>query len=81
MKENFEKSLNTLKLNKPTVCDVNNEINSDGIAFTTVYEQDKNSKLLACHLIGYTDSSGHGVSGLQKAYDDFLYEAFLYELF
>lgn len=72
-KENFEQSLNSLKINKPTVCDVNNEINSDGIAFTTVYEQDKNSKLLACHLIGYTDSSGHGVSGLQKAYDDFLY--------
>ena len=39
-KENFEQSRNTLKLNKPTVCDVNNEINSDGIAFTTVYEQE-----------------------------------------
>ncbi len=71
--ENLDNSLKNLKLNKPTICNVEKTINSDSIAFTTVYEQDKKNKLSACHLIGYTDSSGHGVCGLQKAYDDFLY--------
>lgn len=27
----------------------------------------------ACHIIGYTDAAGHGVSGIEKAYDDLLY--------
>ncbi|MBQ8267297.1 MAG: hypothetical protein IJZ21_02820 [Clostridia bacterium] len=68
----LENSLNTLKSNKPTICTVEKTINSEGIAFTTVYQQ-ADEKLSACHLLGYTDSSGHGVSGLQLAYDDFLY--------
>ena len=71
--ENLDNSLKNLSLNKPTVCTVEKTINSDSIAFTTAYEQDRENKLSACHLIGYTDNSGHGVCGLQKAYDDFLY--------
>ncbi len=27
---------------------------------------------LACHVIGYTDSQGRGISGIEKAYDDLL---------
>lgn len=65
-------ALDTLKSNKAVICDVDKEIGSDGIAFEKIYEQSP-QKLSACHLIGYTDSTGHGVSGLQKAYDDFLY--------
>ena len=30
---------------------------------------------IACHLIGYLDGEGHGVTGLEKAYDDLLYSA------
>lgn len=30
---------------------------------------------LAAHLIGYTDSEGHGVAGLEKSYDDLLYHS------
>lgn len=70
--KNIEKSLNELQENKAIVCDVEKTINSDGIAFATIYEQ-SSEKLLASHLIGYVDSSGHGVSGLQKAYDNLLY--------
>lgn len=70
--ESLKNVLEILKENKPAVCEVNNTISSEGIAFTTLYEQNK-EKLSACHLIGYTDSTGHGVTGLQKAYDDFLY--------
>ena len=67
-----EKAFENLKNKKPTICDVNSEIKSEGIAFTNVYETDS-EKRSACHLVGYTDSSGHGVSGIQRAYDDFLY--------
>lgn len=70
--EALDTALDTLKTNKPAICEVQNTIDSEGIAFTTVYEQ-TDEKLSACHLLGYTDSSGHGVSGLQLAYDDFLY--------
>lgn len=66
-----EYALNELKENKATVCRVDKTVDSDSIAFTTIYEQD--NSLSACHLIGYTDSSGHGVAGLQKAYDNLLY--------
>lgn len=69
--ESLNNALEMLKNNKPIICSVNDTFNSEGIAFTTVYEQSE--KLSACHLIGYTDSTGHGVSGLQLAYDDFLY--------
>lgn len=30
------------------------------------------SSSFACHIIGYTDSSGHGISGIEKAYDSLL---------
>lgn len=68
----LDNALNDLKNNNATICNVDKEINSDGIEFTTIYEQSVD-KLSACHLIGYTDNTGHGVSGLQRAYDDFLY--------
>ena len=64
--------LNKLSLNKPAVCELKVPIQCDGISFTSVYEN-VSEDLPACHLIGYTDSTGHGVSGLQKAYDELLY--------
>jgi len=70
--ESLENTLEILKSNKPAVCVVDNTIDSEGIAFTTVYEH-SGEMISACHLLGYTDSSGHGVSGLQLAYDDLLY--------
>lgn len=70
--ESLKNALKTLSENKPAICNVKNTINGEGIAFTSIYEQSTES-LAACHLIGYTDDTGHGVSGLQLAYDDFLY--------
>ena len=70
--DNLEDALNDLKNNNATICNVNKEISGDGITFTNIYEQ-STDKLSACHLIGYTDNTGHGVCGLQAAYDDFLY--------
>ncbi len=79
--EALESALKVLKTDNPTICTVNDTLDGEGITFTTIYEQ-STEKLSACHLIGYTDSTGHGVSGLQKAYDDFLYsEKFASALF
>lgn len=70
--EQLKNTLEILKTKKPTICTVNNEISGKGVLTTTVYNHEQNI-MPACHLIGYTDSSGHGVTGLQKAYDDILY--------
>ncbi len=65
--------LENLKDNKVTVCTVQKQIKSEGIAVTTVYDR-YSEQLSACHLIGHTDSTGHGVSGIELAYDDLLYD-------
>ncbi len=70
--EELENTLKALRENKPAVCFVDDDISCDGIATTTAYKRYGNS-LSACHLIGYLDDSGHGVSGLEMAYDDVLY--------
>lgn len=67
-----ESAIEALKGKKPAVCEADRIIESEGIAFTQVYVHAPKS-LSACHLIGYTDSDGHGVSGIELAYDDFLY--------
>ena len=63
--------LEQLKGNKPILCEVPEEINCDGIVCTRVFSD---SKTPSRHIIGYTDSDLKGVSGLQKAYDQFLYQ-------
>ena len=62
----------TLKNDKPLVCYVEKEIFGAGVETTTVYMRDTTDST-ACHLIGYTDSTGRGVTGLELAYDEFLY--------
>ena len=63
--------LNTLKNNNPAVCIVNEEIYLEGIATTKIFNRYSNN--IACHLIGYIDDTGHGVNGLERAYDELLY--------
>lgn len=70
--DELDKVLQTLKSKKPAVCEVPREIECDGIAFTKIYKSTLDGAF-ACHAVGYTDSEGHGVSGLQYYYDDLLY--------
>lgn len=70
--DNVQQELEQLKIKKPVVCNVKTPINSSGVATATVYDY-HSDKLSACHLIGYTDSTGHGVCGLESAYDNLLY--------
>lgn len=67
-----ENLLERLKAGKPVLCETERPISSDGVACTTVY-QHSSGEMPAVHIIGYTDSDGHGVSGLEKAYDHLLY--------
>lgn len=70
--ESKERVLESLKQNKPAVFEVSEEKSADGIAFTQVYSQNT-GQTPATHIIGYTDASGHGVSGIEAAYDELLY--------
>lgn len=62
------------KLSKglPAVCAVEREIDCDSIAFTKQFIHNSKDSL-AQHTIGYVGSDGHGVSGLEAAYDSLLY--------
>ncbi len=64
--------LEKLESGMPAVCEVEKEIDCDGIICVKVPVHMSEDQL-AVQLIGYTDSTGHGVTGLQRAYDDILY--------
>lgn len=70
--EDLDRVLSVLKSKKPVVCEVPREILCDGIAFTRAYKSTLDGTF-ACHTVGYTDSAGHGVSGLQYYYDELLF--------
>ncbi len=63
--------LNTLKNGKPAVCELDKEIKCEGIICTEVYTD--NAYNSAIHAIGYCNNQNIGVSGIQKAYDSYLY--------
>ncbi len=64
--------LNKIKEKKPFLIKVNDyNIYHDGIEVVNVKQRyDQNQ--LAPHIIGYLNSSGEGVCGIEKAYDEFL---------
>lgn len=64
--------LETLKSGLPAVCDVPKTKSAQGISYIK-YREHITPDMPASHIIGYTDDSGHGVSGLEAAYDDLLY--------
>lgn len=70
--DELQSLLERLKSGKPVLCEVPEKIECDGISCITVYEHNS-ADTKALHLIGYTDSESHGVSGLEKAYDKYLY--------
>lgn len=71
LKENeLDRVLLQLKKNKPVLCEVPEIIECDGIVCTKTTET---SNPTALHLLGYTNSDGKGVSGIEKAYNDILY--------
>jgi len=69
--EEKENALESLRKNTPIVCEINKKITSSSIATAEVTVTKREDYI--SHIIGYTDSSGHGVCGIEKAYDDLLY--------
>lgn len=61
-----------LRQGKPVVTQVSKMVESDGVICVKT-QKNINKKTLSPHLIGYTDGTGHGVSGLQAAFDEILY--------
>ena len=70
--EQLQGVLEKLKSGKPAICEVPQSIECDGIICLEVPVH-MSEKQLCAQLIGYTDSTGHGVAGLEKAYDNILY--------
>ncbi len=68
----LEAALEVLRTNKPTVVELEQEIDCEGIIVLKVPEY--TSSQTACeHLVGHLDNDRHGVSGIEKAYDEYLY--------
>lgn len=70
--EKLDEVLNRLKSGNTAVCEVSEKPECNGIAYTDVYEH-YGDDFKAEHIIGYIDSSGHGISGIEAAYDDILF--------
>ncbi len=70
--EERETVLENLRQGAPVVCEVPYDPECDRITVTTVYEH-ASQNTPAVHIIGYTGSDGHGVAGIESAYDDILY--------
>ncbi len=67
-----EEVLKLLEGDSPFIYNVERKLDGD-TAVTTLYYRHNNPDTPAAHLIGYTNSDNHGVSGLEKAYDSILY--------
>lgn len=70
--ENSAEEIASLREGKAAVLRVKRKTECDGVAYATLYNHSA-SDMPAVHLVGYVDSTGHGVCGIEKAYDDFLY--------
>ncbi len=71
--EALENVLETLKSGKPTACEVPKKIDCDGIVCTEIYTT--SPTIPAIHTVGYTNGEHKGISGLEKAYDNILYNS------
>lgn len=70
--ERLEDILDRLAAGKPVVCEVDKVIECEGIVCTETAIPHTSSQL-AEHTVGYLDSAGHGVIGLEQAFDELLY--------
>ncbi len=72
--DNAEAVLNRLKSGKPILTEVPSDFECSG-AYKFTIDAELASDQLACHLIGYVDGTGNGVTGIQYACNDLLNSA------
>ena len=70
--EEMVEIINEIRENKFALRITDRPIYSEGIV-SFAYKNGISNESLAKHIIGYTDSNHRGVSGLEKAFDDILY--------
>ena len=63
--------LKTLKSGKPALCELKEPIDCDGIVCFKVFTRSEKNNL-AVHTVGYSNSDGVGVSGIEYYYNDIL---------
>lgn len=67
-----ESAIKTLKEKKVALCKPDMIIKNENIATTYIYKTDYKNFIFP-HIVGYLGENGHGVSGIEAAYDDILY--------
>lgn len=70
--DQLEAALDRLEQQKPAVVDLEEPVYAQGITLFSVFDR-YGEGAQAVHLLGYLDGSGHGASGIEKAYDQLLY--------
>lgn len=68
----FESVLERMSFGKPVAVRINSPIKSSGDIKEIKVTQRYSSNSLACHIIGYLDSTGNGISGIEKSYNSLL---------
>lgn len=66
------KAIKELKENRVAICTPDYEPSNKNIAKTYIYKTDYTDFFYE-HIVGYTDNDGHGVNGIEKAYDELLF--------
>ncbi|MBR3593508.1 MAG: penicillin-binding protein 2 [Clostridia bacterium] len=70
--ETPEQLVHRLADGKPVLVRLKSEVHTKNVKSVTV-RVNQTADSLACHLLGYTDGEGHGISGVQAAFDSYLY--------
>ena len=65
-------ALDRLEQKKPAVVELDQPVYAQGITLFSVFNRYE-ADAQAVHVLGYLDGSGHGASGIEKAYDQLLY--------
>lgn len=66
----YSATIQRLRQGKPAILELDSRLSADGI---TVLERNDRYSGLSPHIVGYTDSDNHGVSGIEAAWDSLLY--------
>ena len=72
--EELERVKKELEQGRGTVCEVEKIIHCDGITYKEIYDVNSRANT-ALHAVGYIDSKGKGVSGIESAYNHILYSS------
>jgi len=70
--EIFNSVAERMREGKPVAVKIHSSIKPNGDIMEIRVPERYSSSSFACHIIGYTDSSGQGISGIEKAYDSLL---------